>query len=61
MYKSLDKYTNKLTYVLSIFKNEVLVKFNKEKLDNIEKKLGIRYDDDIIPNEIKELIFKDNK
>jgi len=39
MYKSLDKYKNKLPYILEIFNNEVLIKFNKNNLTNIEKKL----------------------
>ena len=59
MYKSLDKYTNKNTpYILKIFKKEVLVKFNNETLKKIEKKLVTIDPKDIIPSEIKELIFK---
>jgi hypothetical protein len=39
MYKSLDKYKNKIPYILEIFKNEVLIKFSEKDLANIEKKL----------------------
>ena len=59
MYKSLDKYTNdELPYILKIFKNEVLIKFNNEALNNIEKKLVTIDGEDIIPSELKQLIFK---
>ena len=60
MYKSLDKYTKEnIPYILKIFRDEVLVKFNNEDLKNIEKKLVTIDGEDIIPSEIKQLIFKD--
>ena len=59
MYKSLDKYKNKLPYILEIFNNEVLIKFNKNNLTNIEKKLWNIFSQDIIPEEIKKIVFKD--
>ncbi|MCD5385191.1 hypothetical protein LRZ95_00820 [Candidatus Gracilibacteria bacterium] len=59
MYKSLEKY-NKLPYILEIFKKEVLKKFKKYDLEKLEKKLGNIYDEDIIPKEIKKLVFNNN-
>lgn len=59
MYKSLEKY-NKLPYILEIFKKEVLKKFKKDDLEKLEKKLGNIYDEDIIPKEIKKLVFNNN-
>ncbi len=56
MNNSLEKY-DKTPFILNIFKKEVLIKFNNNDLDNIEKKLGKIYSDDIIPKEIKKLIF----
>lgn len=58
MYKSLDKYKNELPFILKIFKEEVLIKFTEIDLINIEKKLWNIYSEDIIPKEIKKLIFK---
>jgi len=58
MYKSLDRYDNNLPFILKIFKDEILIKFNDEDLKNIEKKLVTITCEDIIPSEIKELIFK---
>ena len=58
MYKSLNLYTNNnLPFILKIFKDEVLIKFSEKDLNNIEKKLGKIYDQDIIPEEIKKIIF----
>ena len=59
MYKSLDKYKeNKLPYILEVFKKDVLNKMKDEDLKNIEKKLVRIWWWDIIPSELKELIFK---
>lgn len=59
MYKSLEKYDNdKLPYILDIFKNDVLTKMTIVELENIEKKLVTISQDDIIPENIKKLIFK---
>jgi hypothetical protein len=37
----------------------VLTKLTNEEIKNIEKKLGNRSDEDIIPKEIKKIIFKE--
>jgi len=59
MYKSINKYdSKKLPYILNIFKKEVLNKFSNDELIKLEKKFGIVDEDDIIPSEIKKLIFK---
>jgi hypothetical protein len=61
MYKTLDLYDkDKLPFILNIFNNEVLINFNKNDLNNIEKKLGKIYEQDIIPKEIKKIIFLKN-
>jgi len=60
MYKSMKLYWNNLPFILEIFKNEVLVKFNENYFYNIEKKLSFISDEDIISDEIKKLIIKNN-
>ncbi len=55
MYKSINKFKNKW-YILDIFKNEVLVKFDDNYFDDLEKKLLKIYDDDIIPENFKNKI-----
>ncbi len=59
MNKSIKKYWNNLPYILEIFNREVLTKLTNEEIKNIEKKLGNRSDEDIIPKEIKKIIFKE--
>jgi len=59
MSKSLQKYNeDNIPYILKIFENEVLNKTSSEKLLKLEKKFGVRDDEDIIPSEIKKLFFK---
>lgn len=59
MYKSLSKYKiNDLPFVLQIFKQEIFANMNKEDIRKLEKKLVRIYDEDIIPSELKKIIFK---
>lgn len=51
---------NNLPFILQIFENEVLIKFDLKKIENIEKKLVTIYNDDIIPSLLKDIIFKKN-
>ncbi len=57
MHKTLNKYSDNLPFILKIFKEEVLINITDIELQNIEKKLGNRSDEDIIPNELKKIIF----
>ena len=57
MYKTLNKYSDNLPFILKIFKEEVLINITDIELQNIEKKLGNRSDEDIIPSELKKIIF----
>jgi hypothetical protein len=47
-----------IPYILKIFKKEVLPNINENNLKNTQKKLVRIYNEDIIPSELKELIFK---
>ncbi len=59
MYKSLDFYeSEKNPFILEIFKKEVLEKQKPEDIKKIENKLVTIYNDDIIPEKIKQIIFK---
>ena len=56
--KSLDKYClSRLPFILNIFKKEISINYDNKKLLNIEKKLEQIYNEDIIPFEIKALIY----
>jgi len=55
MYKSINNFRNKW-YILDIFKNEVLIKFDDRYINDLEKKLLKIYDDDIIPETFKNKI-----
>lgn len=59
MYKSLNFYNeNEYPYILDIFKKELLIKLDNNKLKKIEKKLVTIDDEDIIPSDYKWLILK---
>lgn len=59
MYKSLFLYDkNPIPYILKIFKKDVLYNMSELDIKKLEKKLVRIYDDDIIPIELKKLIFK---
>lgn len=61
MYETIEKqYKNSknLPFILDIFKKELLNKFDTKNIKNIEKKLVTIYNDDIIPTQLKNIIFK---
>jgi len=57
MYLTLSKYTYNLPFILKIFQEEILPKINNQEFENIEKKLVTIYNDDIIPLDLKKIIF----
>ncbi len=59
MYKSLEKYDKKnKPYIMNLFEKEILSKNDKNYVKKLEKKLDRIYEDDIIPIEIKTIVFK---
>jgi len=56
MYKSLNIFKDKLPFILNILKDDILREISKINLIELEEKLFTVYNDDLIPEEIKEKI-----
>jgi hypothetical protein len=56
MYLSLEKFGDKLPYILFLLKEDILKEIKVLDLSKLEEKLLKIYNDDIIPENIKKII-----